>query len=86
VGAERGVAAAVYDAAGGRWPLWMARSGDTVTIRNLPPTLSAEVDRVRTFRIGRTEYECDSDTLRVEPEESLPRLEMMVARAGERVG
>lgn len=73
----------LYDAAGGRWPLWSARSGDTITIRNLPPTLSTDVDRIRTFRISRTEYDADADVLTVEPEEALPRLEFMLARRDE---
>ena len=59
---------ALYDAAGGRYPLWLARSGDTITIRNLPPTLSLDVDRIRTFRISETAYSCDTDVLSVTPE------------------
>ena len=72
----------MYDAAGGRWPLWMARSGDTITIRNLPPTLSLDVDRIRTFRIAETAYSCDTDVLSVTPELPRPSLEVMVARLG----
>lgn len=75
--------AAVYDSAGGQWPLWAVRSGDTITIRNLPPTLSADVDRLRTFRISRTEYDAVNAVLTVEPEAALPRLEVLVARLGE---
>lgn len=73
---------ALYDAAGGRWPLWAARSGDTITIRNLPPTLSLDVDRIRTFRIAETSYNCDQDVLSVTPESPLPSLEVLVARQG----
>jgi hypothetical protein len=73
---------ALYDAAGGRLPLWMARSGDTITIRNLPPTLSLDVDRIRTFRIAETAYSCDTDVLSVTPELPRPSLEVMVARLG----
>lgn len=72
--------AALYDAAGGRWPLWLARSGDTITIRNLPPTLSLDVDRIRTFRIAETTYSCDTDVLSVTPELPRPSLEVMLAR------
>lgn len=74
---------AIYDAAGARWPLYAVRSGDTITLRNLPPTLSGDVDRIRTFRISRTEYKCDDDTLSVEPEEPAPSLETMLARRAE---
>lgn len=70
----------LYDALGSRWPAWLARSGDTITIRNLPPTLSAAIDRVRTFRIAETTYTAETDTLEVTPESPLPRLEVMVAR------
>jgi len=45
---------ALYDASGTRWPLFFARAGDTLTIRNLPSTSSIDVDRIRTFRIGET--------------------------------
>lgn len=72
--------AALYDAGGGRWPLWAARSGDTITIRNLPPTLSLDVDRIRTFRIAETSYSCDTDVLSVTPELPRPSLEVLVAR------
>ena len=74
---------AIYDASGARWPLYAPRSGDTLTIRNLPPTLGAGIDRVRTFRLARTEYDADSDVLHVEPESPLPRLEVLVARREE---
>jgi hypothetical protein len=76
---------ALYDAAGGRWPLWMARSGDTICIRNLPPTLSADVDRIRTFRVSRTSYDVDRNVLTVEPESPLPTLEVLLSRQAERL-
>lgn len=71
---------AVYDAAGGRWPLHAVRSGDTVTIRNLPPTLSNTIDRIRTFRIARTTYDALAGTIAIEPESPLPTLTAMLAR------
>lgn len=74
---------AVYDAAGARYPLWLVRSGDTITIRNLPPNLSTSVDRVRTFRITHTSYDAIADTLAVEPELPPPTLEVMLARRAE---
>jgi len=73
---------ALYDATGGRWPLWAARSGDTITIRNLPPTLSLDADRIRTFGLVETEYNCDTDTLSVTPELPLPSLGVLQARGG----
>lgn len=74
---------ALYDAGGGRWPLWAARSGDTITIRNLAPTLSAEIDRLRTFRVSRTEYNAVTNVLTVNPEAPLPRLDVLLARRAE---
>lgn len=71
---------ALYDATGARWPLWAARSGDTITIRNLPPTLSLAIDRIRTFRIAETTYSCDTDMLRVTPELPRPSLEVLLVR------
>lgn len=75
----------LYDAAGSRYPLFLARAGDTITMRNLPPTLSVEVDRIRTFRISETEYSADTDTLQVTPESPLPSLEVLLARRQERL-
>lgn len=70
----------LYDEAGALWPLWSIRAGDTVTMRNLPPTLSTDIDRIRTFRVAETEYDAASGTLSIAPEEPLPRLDVLVAR------
>lgn len=72
----------LYDAAGVRWPLFMARAWDRCTVRNLPPTLSVEIDRIRTFRILETRYDADNDLLEVVPESHPPRVEMLLARLG----
>lgn len=66
---------AVYDGSGGRWPLYLIRPGDTLFIRNLPPTLSTTVDQIRSFVIARVEYHLDDDTISVEPLDPLPTLE-----------
>lgn len=71
----------LFDAAGARYPLWMARAGDTLTIRNLPPTLSSEIDKIRTFRISRKSYDVDTDILTPTPEYPIPTLEIMVSSA-----
>ena len=63
---------AVYTASGALAPLYGVRSGDTITIRNLPPNLSPLIDRIRTFRISRAEFDCISGVLSVEPEAALP--------------
>lgn len=70
---------AIYDAYGGRWPLWRVRSGDQIVIRNLPPG-SGQLDRVRQFRISTTSYDAVANTLSVEPEAPPATLETMLAR------
>lgn len=71
----------LFDAAGALWPRWAARAGDTITIRNLPPTLSAEIDKIRTFRMSRKSYNVDTDILTPTPEYGLPTLELQIANA-----
>lgn len=70
----------VFDAAGQRWPLWSVGAGDTVIIRNLAPTLSVAIDRIRVFRLSRATYDLESDTLALEPEAPRPTLEALLAR------
>lgn len=70
---------AVYDASGARWPLYLIRPGDTLFIRNLPPTLSTTVDQIRSFVIARVEYHIYDDTISVEPLDPLPTLEAALA-------
>jgi hypothetical protein len=72
---------ALFDANGSRWPLTSVASGDTMIIRNLSPTLSNAINRIRVFRVTRTEYAVDTDTLTLEPESPLPSLAAMLALA-----
>lgn len=74
---------AIYDAGGSRYPLWLVRSGDTITIRNLPPSTATSVDRVRTFRISHTQYTAATRELSVELEVPPPRLATLLARRAE---
>lgn len=74
---------AVYDASGARWPLYLVRSGDTITIRNLPPSVSTTIDRVRTFRISHTVYTLTTRSLEIELEVPPPRLATLLARRAE---
>lgn len=71
---------AVYTAAGARSPIWLPRAGDTVTVRNLPPTISVDIDRIRTFRIARTTCDLVTGTLHIEPAAPLPSLAALLAR------
>jgi hypothetical protein len=75
--------ARLFDASGALWPNWMARSGDTVTIRNLPPTLSTAIDRIRTFRVSETRYAVDTNVIELVPESPLPSLETLMVRREE---
>lgn len=70
----------LYDSTGARWPLWSCRSGDTITIRNLPPGASSDIDRIRTFRVSETDYDAMRDVLRVVPELPAPTLDVLVSR------
>lgn len=76
----------LFDANGIRYPNYMLRSGDTVTIRNIPPTTSSSIDRIRTFLADETEYDEETDTINVTPESRLPTLDVMISRqaAGEK--
>ena len=70
----------LYTEQGQQAPLWMVESGDIVTIRNLPPGLGADVDRIRTFYVAETEYDVDRRFMRIVPEEPLPTLDALLAR------
>lgn len=69
---------AVYNSTGARYPIAYVRANDIMIIRNLPPTASAAVDTVRTFRISRTVYDPLAGTLQIEPEAPDPTLEALV--------
>lgn len=70
----------LYDEAGGEYPLYVLRAGDTVTMRNLPPTTSAAVDRIRSFVVGETSYSATTGEIDITPEEPVPTLVTLVAR------
>jgi hypothetical protein len=72
---------AIFDQNGARWPLTSVRANDIIVIRNLPPTLSTTIDRVRILRAIRTEVDVFSGILTIEPESPLPTLAAMLARA-----
>ena len=69
----------LYDASGGLWPNYSARSGDTITIRNLPPSSSTVIDRIRTFTILETNYDVDADIIEVIPEAPLPTMDSLLS-------
>lgn len=73
----------VFDENGSEHPLYAMRAGDKVTMRNLPPGLSADVDNLRTFLIGRTEFQVSGEAqgeIKLEPRTPTPTLVTLVAR------
>jgi len=75
----------LMDQVGAISPKWLARAGQTMNIRNLPPTLGSEVDRVRTFLLEENSYDPLEDALTPVPEEPPASLEFLVARRSEGV-
>ena len=49
-------------------------------MRAVPSGLGTTVDRLRTIRISRTDYDADADQLTLEPETPIPTLEAALAR------
>lgn len=74
---------AVYDAQGARWTLFLVRSGDTITVRNVPPSISSSYDKVRTFRVTHTTYDLMAGTLHVEPDMAPPTVASMIVKQGQ---
>lgn len=70
----------LYDASGAQYPVWLARPGDTVTARNLPPIASAEIDKIRTFTVARFDFDANQNQATITPEQPLPQLEFLIAR------
>lgn len=66
--------------AGGSFPLYIVRAGDTITVQNLPPIDSATTDKIRKFVIKRTRYFVDEDILEVVPELDPPSLDILVSQ------
>lgn len=76
----------LYDAAGNETPLYALRAGDTITMRNLPPTLSTAVDRIRTFVVGETSYDAKADRIDIAPDDPVPTLVTLIAQQGAGLG
>lgn len=71
---------AIYTQSGMRVHPWVVRPGDVISIRNLPPIISADVDRLRTFVLSEIKIDADSGTAKLTPESPTPGLDVMVAR------
>jgi len=76
----------IYDAAGAAYPLYMLRAGDMVTMRNLPPTLSTEIDRIRSFVVGETDYDAVAGSIDIAPRNPVPTLVTIVGGSNSSAG
>jgi len=70
----------VYNEAGVKYPMYSVRAGDTMIIRNLPPDTYPEIDKIRSFRVMSTRYDCERDELTPVPDEGLTTLEIVLSR------
>jgi len=70
----------VEDASGSRYPSHVVRAGDVMVKRNFPPVYGATIDRVRSFRVTRTNYDLFTGLNTLEPEEPPTTLETMLTR------
>jgi len=70
----------LYATNGARVALWELKVGDTLLVRNLPPSLATDIDKVRRFRVTRVTFDLDARKIVAEPETPLPLLEAYLAR------
>ena len=70
----------VYAPGGQIVPKWSVKAGDVVEVRNLPGALTLANDKIRSFSVGRAEYDLMTNALNIELEEPAPSLDFMVAR------
>lgn len=75
----------VFDESGARYPLYRVRAGDYMVVRNLPPDLPGDMDTIRVYRIGRTQYDAETDELQPEPDSPVPTLAVLVSRREQRL-
>jgi hypothetical protein len=71
----------VFDEYGAHHHPWRIRPGDTITVRNISPAVSADVDRVRAFVVAEADFDADKWEMAVTPERSTLSLDVLVAAA-----
>lgn len=63
------------------YPLFFARTDDIIVLRNLPPTLGAAYDKLRTLVIAGTDYDMVADTITLDLELPIPDINVQIAQA-----
>lgn len=71
----------IYDKLGNPYPLFFIRADDTLTLRNLPPILTATYDRIRTLVITHVDYDAMARSVTLELEIPIPDQSILLARA-----
>lgn len=72
----------IFDKYGNPFPLYYMRADDTLTLRNLPPTLTATLyDKIRTLVITRTDVDLMAGTIDLELEIPMPNVDVQIAQA-----
>lgn len=72
----------VFDKYGSPFPLFFVKADDTLTLRNLPPTLTAVLyDKIRTLVITRTDVDLMQGSIKLELEIPMPDLNVQMAQA-----
>ncbi len=74
------VLSGLYTESGAAAHLWQMRARDTLTIRNLPPAAGTALDKIRKFRVSRTRYDVDANTLEPTPELPVPSVQVLLAQ------
>lgn len=63
------------------YPLFFARTDDILVLRNLPPTLGAAYDKLRTLVIAGTDYDMVAGTITLDLELPIPDINVQIAQA-----
>ena len=68
----------VYTANGALGRLWDVRSGDTFILRNLPPNLGTDINKIQRFILLEKTYSPEANTLEVVPEAPRPTIDVLL--------
>lgn len=70
----------IFDSSGMPYSPFLANAGDIISVRNVNPTSSADIDRVRTFVLSEMEFDADTGLATLTPEDPVPSLDVITAR------